>query len=257
MAKQKEFDFGRPKVQLIDFTGKDSVDETWYAADILLFTKSTRLEMNPQLMEQIRKLPNEEKERQLQYMASTIPSSWEFVDVTFLISGVTRATAQQITRTRSASYAMQSQRVTDVSNATVTNPISPRDVGFAAFEDTANIALREYQKMIDVGVPLQDARGILPMNITCNLVAKYNLRSFVELVQARLSLRTQSEYRGIVQDMRNLVLNTWPWADPFFQPPQETAINLLEDVVSSYGLETGRGPGWKIAKAIDLLRKSR
>ena len=44
-------------------------------------------------------------------MANTIPSSWEFVDYTFLVTGVSRAYTHQQVRTRAASYAQQTMRV--------------------------------------------------------------------------------------------------------------------------------------------------
>jgi len=89
-----------PTTCLIDFTGKGTPNPAWHAADILIFTKSTRLTMAPEGLEQIERLPEETKLKELEQMAKTIPSSWEFVDLTFLFSGVTRACAQQITRTR-------------------------------------------------------------------------------------------------------------------------------------------------------------
>ena len=92
-----------PKVQLIDFTGRGRSDEEWYAADLLIFTKATRLEMRPELYDVIHGWSKQRTMEELEYMAKTIRSSWEFVDLTFLVSGITRACAQQMTRTRTAS----------------------------------------------------------------------------------------------------------------------------------------------------------
>lgn len=244
-----------PVVRLVNYTGMGRPDERWHAADVLIFTKATRLNMTPELFESIAAMPEQDKRAELDYMATTIPSSWEFVDVTFLISGVTRACAQQMTRTRQASYAMQSQRVTDLSDAAVTNPFLTHSVEGAAFKAATDDALDAYQELIALGATPQDARGILPMNVQCNLVAKYNLRAFVELVTARKSLRTQGEYADIVTQMERLVLEAWPWAAPFFQPKQEHILTILQRVADEIGVETGKGPGWQIAKAIDLLRK--
>jgi hypothetical protein len=47
--------------------------------NLLLFTKATRLTMTPGLLEEISNLSEEEKLEQLDYMANTIPSSWEFI----------------------------------------------------------------------------------------------------------------------------------------------------------------------------------
>lgn len=244
-------------VKLIDFTGKGSEDERWRAADMLIFTKNTRLSMDPEGVERVRSMSKTEKVRELEYMASTIPSSWEFVSVTFLINGLTRACAQQMTRTRQASYAMQSQRVADVSEAEVTNPLPEDSPAHDRFEQAAETSLGVYQRLIsdEYGCAKQDARGILPMNIQTSLVARYNLRAFVELIMARKSLRVQGEYSDIVHAMEQEVLDQWPWAETFFEPRLSKAIELLEQAVEDVGLSVGTGAGWKIAKAIDLMRK--
>jgi flavin-dependent thymidylate synthase len=245
-----------PSVTLIDFTGAGRRDAHWHAADVLIFTKSTRLNMDPDLFRQIKDMKVKDKLVELEAMARTIPSSWEFVDVTFLISGVTRACAQQMTRTRTGSYAMQSQRVVDVSSAGVRNPATGGE-GREAFDRAARASLAAYTGLIEGGLPLEQARGVLPMNTKCNLVAKYNFRSFVDLVKARSSLRTQDEYLDIIRQMHNVVTKQWRWSAPFFEPPHEAAIKLLEEVVKRQKLQTGSGDAWDIAKAIDLIRKGK
>lgn len=244
------------KVTLVDFTGKGRADEAWHAADMLIYTKSTRLNMTASLLEGIKAMTPEKKVSELEYMAGTIPSSWEFVDVTFLIEGVSRATAQQITRTRTASYAMQSQRVTDASEFAAVNPHPQGTLLQSMFEEAVTQSMRNYTVMVENGAALQDARGLLPMNVVCNLVAKYNLRSFVDLLKARSSLRVQGEYVDIADQMRKEVLAAWPWVAPFFADKHASAIKMLEDAARDVGITTGHGPGWAIAKAIDLLRKN-
>src|SRR5215475_8095381 len=115
-------------VDLIHFTGKGTSDETWHAARLLAFTKGSRLNMTPDGLDKFMAMPLLELQKELAYMSSTIASSWEFVDLIFAINDVSRACAQQITRTRQASYAMQSQRVTNMSEVTCHVPDSvPKD----------------------------------------------------------------------------------------------------------------------------------
>jgi hypothetical protein len=59
----------------------------------------------------------------------------------------------------------------------------------------------------------------------------------------------------IIAQMKAEVLAAWPWAEPFFVPRLHAAIELLETAAREVGVTTGSGPGWDIAKAIDLLRK--
>jgi flavin-dependent thymidylate synthase len=248
-----------PKVTLIDFTGKGRPDETWHAADLLLFTKGTRLTMSPTGFDDIAGMLMMDKWVALEEMAQTIPSSWEFVDVVFLLEGVTRACAQQITRTRTASYAMQSQRIADLKDVPVTNPFdtNEQDKLNGMFEAYAQIAVDAYGDLIEYGAAPQDARGLLPMNTQCNLVAKYNLRAFVDLVHSRSSLRTQSEYADIVRDMVGAVHQAWPWSSIFLQRPEDIAFKTLEDLAQELGVVPGNGPGWRLAKVIDLLRRAK
>lgn len=235
------------KVTLINYT-QDAIN-------LLLFTKSTRLNLSPGLMDEIRAWPEEKKMAEIEYMSKTIKSSLEFVDFTFLIEGVTRATAQQITRTRTASYAMQSQRVTDSRNIAVTNNIEIGSEAHKIFEDAVSSARCHYKMLVDSGAALEEARGVLPMNVQCNLIAKYNLRSLADVIKTRKSLRAQGEYASIAIEMERLSVEVFPWASRFFQSDFEIAIRMLECAAKEIGITTGKGVGWEIAKAIDLIRK--
>lgn len=243
------------RVELIEYTGKGRPDQKWHAADMLIFTKSTRLGLDSERLEAIKNAGPGWKTEELAYMAKTIPSSWEFADVTFLISGVSRAIAQQITRTRTASYAMQSMRVVDAGDLPVVNPY-PDGRQQDDFELAVRAAQSSYRELIASGSTKQDARGVLPLATATNLVAKYNLRDFVRLYHARSSLRTQPEYAAVVKAMYEELIEAWPWAEVFFQPPHEAALELMESVVEELGLDVGHGAGWQIAKAMDLLRKA-
>jgi thymidylate synthase ThyX len=188
------------------------------------------------------------------YMATTIPSSWEMADLIFSIEQVSRATAQQITRTRTASFAMQSQRVADMSD--VTWDRRPHDAYL--FDAAMSDSINSYKEAVRYGTPLEDARDLLPIGVHCNLIAKYNLRGLVELCRARDSLRVQGAYRDVCAQMKVAVLSVWPWAATFFEPPNEKAIKMIEEIAVALKSEEGamyRGISGKLAKAADLLKK--
>jgi flavin-dependent thymidylate synthase len=222
----------------------------------MIFTKQTRLNLSSGLMEEIKAWPTEKKQTELDYMAKTIKSSWEFVDVTFLLSGISRAVAQQVTRTRTASYAMQSMRVTNASELGVVEGKKLEGMQLELYRAAVNSAKHSYKELVEMGVALEDARGVLPLNTECNIVCKYNFRSVTDLIKARKSLRAQGEYGEIVREMERLINAVWPWAEPFFESDKDIAIGMLEDIVKSIGFTVGKGMGWEIAKAIDLIRKS-
>lgn len=244
------------KVSLLYYTGKETPDQMWYAARLLAFTKATRLKMTPEgfgdfmIDMTIGKLKDE-----LAYMAGTIASSWEMVDVMFSISNVSRACAQQMTRTRQASFAMQSQRVTDMSEVTYHVPDGISNNQYPVVKETYEKAMAAskiaYKYLMDSGASLEDARGVLPMNVHCNLVAKYNLRAWVDLVRARDSLRVQGEYVSVIRAMKEEVLKAWPWVEVFLEPKMGRAIRELETMASGMPTEAKT----KLAKIADLLKK--
>lgn len=231
------------------------INHTQDALTLLVFTKNTRLNLSPGLMDDIRGWPESKKTDELEKMAATIKSSWEFLDVVFLIEDVTRACAQQITRTRNATYAMQSQRVTNVSEMEVVNPFNASDFRHQIFAQSARLSKEHYNALVAANSPLEDARGLLPLNTTCNLVAKYNLRALTDLVKSRKSLRAQGEYNSVALAMEVETLRTWPWSAPFFRSEHETAVTIIERIAKELGITTGTGPGWELAKCADLLRK--
>lgn len=222
--------FENPKVTIIAATEKDPLD----AAALLIFTKNTRLQMRPGGLEEVKEHCTEDPgwmRDQLDYMSKTIRSSWEFLDVTFLIENVSRACAQQITRTRQASFAMQSQRVTDMGNASFSAPGGDYDGNtLAQYSASLSEAMENYEFLIDSGLSFEDARGVLPMNVQCNLVAKYNFRTLASLIPARTSYRAQGEYRQVAEQMRHQLFAMWPWAELFFRPRNEAAERLLDEL---------------------------
>lgn len=232
------------------------INHTQEAATLLLFTKSTRLTLAPSLLEDIRHWPVERVAKELEYMANTIPSSWEFVDYVFLVEGVSRAYTHQQVRTRAASYAQQSMRVNDMSEYdyvhTDNNKASPAAM---AILKSINAKIQQsYQDLLGAGQSVEDARGILPTNIATNIICKFNLRTFVELAKSRTGGRTQSEYQKVVNAMVDEVLNVHPWVDKFLFKHGRNYFDELE------AFATEKFPDLKergeLLKIVDRMRKS-
>ena len=241
-------------VQLIDYTGAGYPNDD-HAINILIFTKSTRLEMKPTLMMKIAAMPIDQKLAELDYMSKTIPSSWEFVDYTFLITGVTRAFTHQFVRTRTASYAQQTMRVLNVDGWTYgTGPTIENDVFLKTVYDTAMEKIGDaYKGLIKNGANIEDARGVLPTNIHTNIVAKMNMRTFVEMARKRASRRTQGEYRDVLDAMKMAVLRVHPWVSLFINRTSDVVIKQLEDEIDSN--ITDKAKKTAMFKLLDELRK--
>lgn len=220
------------RVSLIDYTGCGHPDG-WHAVNLLIFTKQTRLTMSPGLMQEIADWPDSTKIAELDYMANTIPSSWEFVDYTFLVEDVTRAFTHQFVRSRHFSFAQQSLRVLNVSNGPgwdyLTGPSIEKDPDRKSnYERIMKDIAYVYHWLIQRGAKVEDARGVLPTNILTNIVGKCNMRTFVELVRKRSSPRTQGEYRDVLDAMKEAVRAVHPWIDIFISRDVDKAIEDLQ-----------------------------
>ena len=241
------------KVTLVDCTGFSSPDSAAYAAAILIFTKSTRLQMSPGLLSEIQAWPEEAKLKELAYMANTIPSSWEFCDYTFMIEGVTRAFTHQLVRTRTASFAQQTMRVLNVegwkyaTGPTIAEQPHLKGQYDAAMEDVAAV----YDDLIEEGAAIEDARGILPTNILTNIVMKLNMRNFVDLIRKRSSPRVQGEYRAVLSAMKREVMDIHPWTSLFMDRTFERAAKDLDAEIAAM---VNREQAARMLKLVDQLR---
>jgi flavin-dependent thymidylate synthase len=190
------------------------------AADILIFTKQTRMEMSPGLLNQIKSWPHERKMAELKYMLHTIQSSWEFVDYIFLISGVPRSFTHQLVRTRTASYAQQSQRLeqdTSKLEFAIPEKVEGDQTLYLTFNEAVQEALDNYNLLIKHGADPQDAREVLPNAAASNIVMKANLRTIHDFMLKRLCVRTQGMAQHVAREMRARVLEVHPWAEPFLR----------------------------------------
>lgn len=196
------------KVELIDCTNN--------ALELLLYTKDTRLQ-GEQTLQDIVMWPHEKKLDHLAYMKDTIQSSWEFVNYTFHISEVTRAFTHQLVRTRTGSYAQQSMRTVDVSGADYMVPEFDNQVDELLYTASMNQSMNSYQRMIDEGIPIQDARGVLPTNIHTEIIAQFDLRTIHNMGLLRLCTRTQGEYQKVFKMMVDEIVKVHPWAEDFIK----------------------------------------
>lgn len=250
------------EVKLIDYTGNGTPDPARHAANVLVFTKGTRLNMHPGMFEEICTWSWDKIEQELSYMAKTIPSSWEMVHYGFLINGVSRAMTHQLVRTRTGSYAQQTLRILDVSGwdyltgPTLLDDIDEHEgtIGESAtlYHDTMAKIADAYDTLIENGIAIEDARGILPTNILTNIYADFNLRTITELVRKRSSGRTQGEYRDVLDAMKAEVIRVHPWAEMFIIRDFDRAAMELEIAIRR--IASGQ-EAIDMIKLIDEMRK--
>jgi len=202
------------KVTLINYTNR--------AKEILIFSKNTRHLDDRVRFEQVIDMPEEQKNREIQYVFGTISSSLEFVNYTFLLQDVTRAFTHQLVRSRvGTSFAQQSLRVAamDEFRYLVPDKIENDLYVNALYENTMGEIQTGYDLMLKKGADIQDARGVLPTNICTNILFGVNLRALSNLMEARLCVRAQGEFQEAAMKMRSLVLSLHPWVYPAIAGP--------------------------------------
>lgn len=244
------------KITLIDFTGKGTMAPETYAADILIFTKRTRLEMKPEALREINEWSMARRLKELDYIANTNPGSWEFVHYTFLIQGVTRAFTHQLVRTRTAAYAQQTMRVLNVEGwEYLTGPtIAYRPELQRAYDTYMTDIAHGYNDLIEEGAKVEDARGVLPTNILTNIAVTMSLRTLVDLVRKRSSPRTQGEYREVLEVMKVAAVEAHPWLSLFTERTFDKAAKELDEEINSI---TGLTRHEQIARMLKLVDQMR
>lgn len=243
------------KVTLFDYTGAATNNPGKFAATMLLFTKSTRLDMSPKLLMEIINSTDEEILLGLKVMSQTNPGSWEFIHLSFLIEGVTRSFTHQLVRTRTASFAQQSLRVVNAKDAEyeVGSTIEKDPALKGAYNNTIKNSFSCYKFLVDAGVPIEDARGVLPLNIHTNICVSINLRNFINMARKRTSGRVQDEYRKVMDAMVIEVEKVYPWFYIFYKQDQIKAYKDLLDMLYE-NEKLSKEEKMEMYKKIDIMK---
>jgi flavin-dependent thymidylate synthase len=233
------------RVDLVDWTGKDHPNR-WYGAAKLIWAKNTRIEMRADGIEEVLTWPEVKLVDELQYIVNTLPSAWEHVWFTFVITGVTRAFTHQLVRTRNASYSQQAMQVLRMDKQDwayhVGMTIQRNPEASAIYKETMDYIKRQHRRLMSIdGVHTEDARGILPTNIETNIVMTANLRALCDLLRKRASPRNQGarpgdegEWAVVHREMKARMVEKMPWTDLFLNRTADRfaadAYMLLEGV---------------------------
>jgi thymidylate synthase (FAD) len=127
----------------------------------------------------------------------------EHASFTFGVEGISRATSHQLVRHRLASYSQQSQRYVKLERPEhVTPPEVAKDPARRKrFERAVGSAYRLYGKLIEEGVPAEDARYVLPNAACTKIIVTMNARELIHFFRLRCCERAQWEIRGMATEM--------------------------------------------------------
>lgn len=126
----------------------------------------------------------------------------EHASFTFIVEDVSRVLLAQLTRHRLASYDVQSQRYVHMAGIEPIIPESVMNSGYYGdFLWLVDEAMDLYKKMVNDGIPREDARYITPQAMPTSLVMTMNARELRHFFQLRCCNRAQKEIRDLADEM--------------------------------------------------------
>lgn len=134
----------------------------------------------------------------------------EFATSMWEISGISRVCQNQIVRHRIASYCVMSERYVDMSNVDTVLPYNLLKAYGGAAEYVQD-AKKLYKKLLESGIPKEDARMLLPQGLETTMCMSMNLRSLRHFLKLRLDKHAQWEIRQVAQEMLAVCQDKWPW----------------------------------------------
>lgn len=154
-------------------------------------------------------------------------STLEHINFTFAIEGVSRVLLAQLTRHRVGfGFSVQSQRyVSDASDKKKGGfqyvlPPKIEAAGEAAeyFEQLMGQLQEAYDRLVELGVPKEDARFVLPNAAATNMTMTANLRALLSFYSKRKPGRgAQWEIAELAEELRRKVVEAEPWLDAYFE----------------------------------------
>ena len=131
-------------------------------------------------------------------------SPFEHVSFTFGVEGVSRALLAQITRHRiGASFSVRSQRYCSEDDFDYVIPasIAAHDIHCVRYKKLMAYIKKFYNRLIELGVPKEDARMVLPNACHTRMVVTMNVRELWHFFNLRCCTRAQAEIRTLAYDM--------------------------------------------------------
>lgn len=137
----------------------------------------------------------------------------EHASFTFGVEGISRVTSHQLVRHRLASYSQQSQRY--VSHAERFDAVMPPSVaanneGSRIFNFTVGVLHQAYKQLVELGIPAEDARYLLPNATETRIIITMNARELLHFFRLRCCTRAQWEIRSMAIAMLKQVKGVAP-----------------------------------------------
>ena len=136
----------------------------------------------------------------------------EHTSFTFAISDVSRSLTHQLVRHRIASYAQQSQRYVNLNEPNYITPpkIANNNEMKKAYDETMKNIWKEYNKLLEMDIPAEDSRYVLPNAACTNIIVTMNARSLLNFFELRCCQHAQWEIRQLANKMLKQVKEVAP-----------------------------------------------
>jgi len=180
---------------------------------------------------------------------------FEHVQATFHVEGMSRSCMAQITRHRHVSFDVQSMRyvafddvdpsdvgdgemVVTPPSASDPNWVGRNQQGGAVDEDTVakreevfteavQRAVEDYQELLELGMPPEDARFVLPIGTQVNVVMSLNARMLMHVADMRAAADSQWEIRGLTEDVLDIAAEWCPITFDHYEAKMKNRKNRL------------------------------
>lgn len=186
--------------------------------------------------------PFEEQEKLLLRMLSKRPISvaLESAVFNFKITGIPRAMTHQIVRHRQMSFGQQSYRVSSCYSDPIRIPVTllerikKGDIASRSLQEKYIYAVKKvrsvYKELIQEGIPMEQARCIMPMGTCTKIGVTMRLRDMIEYFNGRTSGITQDEHTYIVCLMAKEMKEKQPEFFKFIS----SKVKSLEETMNKY-----------------------
>lgn len=152
----------------------------------------------------------------------------EFVSFNFCVEGVSRALTHQLVRKRvGVAFAQESQRWCKYEDGfeyvlpqSILNCEQNHMSGNARnlFEKAMLNASSNYKELLNMGIPPEDARFVLPNACISTIYIAINYHALVDLAKERLCTRAQWEIRELLEQIKQKVETVSPILAGYLQP---------------------------------------
>ena len=141
-------------------------------------------------------------------------STLEHATYTFAVEGVSRTLTHQLVRHRLASFNQQSQRYvtfTDEPQFIEPETVAADPQAHEQFSQAVDEAFAAYHHLVELGIPAEDARYLLPNACETKITVTMHIRELLHFFNLRCCNRAQWEIRAMAQKMLELVRPTAPY----------------------------------------------